>query len=129
MASSDLPAAPPPEPPDPDQQDREIMDLILSGHRQGEVYGYVQAAGYGDPGEIVFRAVQRFTDQAQSVPTVTQVGFLLDSFRALAGKAVECGDFNGARAILKDYLSVVKFLHAERLNADPEPKPPEVVNG
>ena len=94
----------------PEDQDRAIFDLVLSGHPEAAILEYVESQGHADPVAIILRATQRFVDQAERTPVAAQCGFLLDSFRELARKSTEIGDYGGARGNLKEYMAVVKYL-------------------
>ena len=105
-AGETLPAKTPTE----EEEDRRIFDLVLSGHPNEQILDYVKSCGHHDPGKIALRAVSRFVTQAEGVPVVAQCGFLLDSYRELARKCADIGDFQGARACMKEYFATVRYL-------------------
>ena len=101
-------------------EDRQIFDLILSGHPPEQILAYIAGQGHAQPNAIAVRAVQRYVSQVESVTTSAQCGFLLDTYRELARQSTEIGDFQGARACLKDYFAVVRYVAACHLAHDPE---------
>ena len=105
-----------------EDDDRAIFDLVLSGHPEGSIVDYVSSIGHADPVAVIIRATNRFLAQAQRTPILAQCGFLLDTYRALAKKSTEIGDYNGAKGILKEYFAGVKYIEAEGL-ADGEEEP------
>lgn len=107
-SDADLPAG---LPADTLERDRQIFDLVLSGYSADAVIDFLRSVGVADPKALAMEAVERFVNQADGIPVVAQMGFLLDSFRELARKASEIGDFQGARQCLNEYNKVVRYLH------------------
>jgi len=111
--------------PNTEAGDHGIMDLVISGHPEADILAYVESTGESDPLAAIVRATRRFMDQAERVPIVAQCGYLLDTFRELARKSIEIGDYAGGRSSLKEYFSVVRYIAESGIAQDPPDQTPE----